>query len=188
MSRRTALLAAAGLAGLALVGCTPEEPRRGEDAPRPAEPEVDPDVAVAAEALANQEQILALLAATRTRHPRLDDLLAPAVAAHESHAALLGEAVPGGVSATPSASASPSTAASPSQTSPDARRTSVPGDRARALRQVVNAERDLALATKRHAFRAQSGAFARLLGSMAAAAAQQETVLATAPVPGGGGS
>jgi hypothetical protein len=64
----------------------------------------------------------------------------------------------------------------------------VPGDRARALRQVVTAERDLALATKRHAFRAQSGAFARLLGSMAAAAAQQEAVLATAPVPGGGGS
>ena len=186
MRRRTALLAVAGLAGLALVGCTPEEPRRGEDAPRPAEPEVDPDVAVAAEALANQEQILALLVATRTRHPRLDDLLAPAVAAHESHAALLAEAVPDGISEAPSTS--PSTVGSPSPTSPGGRRTSVPRNRTRALRQVVAAERDLALATKRHAFRAQSGAFARLLGSMAAAAAQQETVLAMAPASRGGGS
>ena len=174
LTRRAALTAVAGVAGAALVGCTPEQQgRRGEDAPEPVEPRVDPDVLVAAEALANQQQILDLLTATQERHRRLTDLLAPVIAAHEAQATLLAEAVPADVSASPTTSPSPSPDGSAD------RRTSVPRKREQALAQVVAAERDLATATKRHAFRAQSGAFARLLGSIGAAAAQHEIVLSS---------
>jgi hypothetical protein len=127
-------------------------------------------VTVAAEALANQREMLDLLAATRKRHGRLSRRLAPVVAAHEAHEALLAEAVPKGLSASPTTSPSPSPDGS-------ARRTRVPRNRARALDQVAQRERELTTATKRHAFSAESGAFARLLGSMAAAAAQHATTL-----------
>lgn len=170
LSRRAVLATVCAVAGAALAGCTPERQRRrrGEDAPEPVEPRVDPDVLVTAQALSNQQQVLDLLDATQQRHPRLTRQLAPVVAAHEAHAALLAEAVPADVSA------SPSTSPSPDGT------TTVPRRRRQALARVVTAERELATATKRHAFRAQSGAFARLLGSMAAAAAQHEVVLSTA--------
>jgi hypothetical protein len=179
MTRRGVLTAAAGLCSGAVVGCTPErEQRRGEDAPEPVESRIDPDVAVAAEALANQQQVLDLLAATGERHPRLARRLAPVVAAHEAHAALLAEAVPSDVTAEPTTS--PTTSSSPTgdpDDGPDSDPTRVPRDRARALGRVVAAERELATATKQHAFRARSGGFARLLGSMAAAAAQHGAVL-----------
>jgi len=45
---------------------------------------------------------------------------------------------------------------------------------------VARAERELGTTLKRHAFKAESGAFARVLGSMAAAAAQNAAVLDTA--------
>ncbi|HSJ20902.1 MAG TPA: hypothetical protein VK964_10040 [Nocardioidaceae bacterium] len=183
MTRRGALAAAAGLAASAVVGCTPQrQRRRGEEAPDPVEPEVDPDVLVAAEALANQEQILDLLGATGERHPRLAPRLAPLVAAHEAHAALLADAVPPDVAAGPTTS--PTTSPSPTS-DPDADPTRVPRNRARAIDRVVAAERELTTATKQHAFRARSGGFARLLGSMAAAAAQNEAVLAS-QIPAGG--
>jgi hypothetical protein len=187
MTRRGALAAAAGLAASAVVGCTPQrQRRRGEEPPEPVEPEVDPDVLVAAEALANQEQILDLLGATGERHPGLARRLAPLVAAHEAHAALLADAVPPDVAAGPTTSPTTSPATSPSPTSgPDADPTRVPRNRARAIDRVVAAERELATATKQHAFRARSGGFARLLGSMAAAAAQHEAVLASQTPAGG---
>lgn len=157
-------------AGVAVSGCTADQPRRRRQAePAPEEPQVDPDVTVAAEALANQREMLDLLAATRKRHRRLSRRLAPVVAAHEAHEALLAEAVPKGLSASPTTSPSPS---------PDgSARTRVPRNRARALDLVAQRERELTTATKRHAFSAESGAFARLLGSMAAAAAQHATTL-----------
>jgi hypothetical protein len=183
MTRRGVLAAAAGLAASAVVGCTPErQRRRGEEPPEPVEPEVDPDVVVAAEALANQEQILDLLGATGERHPGLARRLAPLVAAHEAHAALLADAVPPDVAAGPTTS--PTTSPSPTS-GPDADPTRVPRNRARAIDRVIAAERELATATKQHAFRARSGGFARLLGSMAAAAAQNEAVLASQTPEGG---
>jgi len=150
-------------------------------------------VAVAAEALTNQQQMLDLLAVTGERHGRLAGLLAPVVAAHEAHAALLADAVPeddssAGSTTSPSpspdgqSSPGPSTSPSPSPDSSEDRRTAVPDDPAGALARVVAAERELTTATKRHAFRAQSGAFARILGSMAAGAAQHANVLASAQV------
>jgi hypothetical protein len=182
LSRRGALAAVAAVAGAALAGCTDEEHgRRREGAPEPVEPQVDPDVLVAAQALANQRQILELLEATQEVHARLTELLAPVVAAHEAHIALLEDAVPADVSASPSVAPTP---ASPSPGEPDDLRETVPGRRDQALARLVQAEGELATATKRHAFRAQSGAFARLLGSMAASAAQYEATLSTTPAGG----
>ncbi len=180
LSRRAALVGVAAAAGAAVVGCTSDRPRRrGESEPAPVEPSVDPDVEVAAEALADQRAMIDLLDATRSRHRRLSALLAPVVAAHEAHAAMLSEAVPDDVSVPPSTSPAPT----PDGSSP--RRATVPRAPGRALDQVVAAEQALATATKRHAFRAQSGAFARLLGSMGAASAQYTRVLASTPAPKG---
>lgn len=138
------------------------------------EPSVDPDVEVAAEALVDQQAMLDLLAATRERHRRLAELLAPVVAAHEAHAAMLSDAVPDKGVAKPS----------PSPDGTSRRSTRVPGSARKAVENVVAAEQELTTAAKRHAFRAQSGSFARLLGSMAAASAQYTTVLGSAPVNG----
>ncbi|HEU4514217.1 MAG TPA: hypothetical protein VFR87_14010 [Nocardioidaceae bacterium] len=176
LTRRAALGA---VVGGGLVACTP--PRRGlerrERRPEPVEPEVDPDVAVATEALAAQTAIIELVRATQERHGSLRRALTPVLAAHEAHAALLSDAVP--AEATASASASPSASGSPSPSAPAGRRAAVPKDRTRALKQVVAAEQELTTTTKRHAFKAQSGSFARVLGSMAAAAAQNAVVLAS---------
>ena len=195
LRRRAALATLAAVATGAVVGCTSHQDQRRDVAPRPSEPSADPDVTVAAEALAAQRAMIDLLSATRDRHPRLAGVLAPAVAAHQAHAAMLSKAVPKGSPARRSPSASPSTSPSPSasssaSSSPSAagsgspttgpRSTTVPRDPERALRRVVAAERDLTTTTKRQAFRAESGAFARLLGSMAAAAAQSAVTLSAA--------
>lgn len=199
LSRRAALATLAAVATGAVVGCTSDQAQRRDVAPRPSEPSVDPDVTVAAEALAAQRAMVDLLSATRERHPRLAAVLAPAVTAHQAHAAMLSKAVPKGSPARRSPSASPSTSPSPSTSSsassgPSAagsgapttgpRSATVPRDPERALRRVVAAERDLTTTTKRQAFRAESGAFARLLGSMAAAAAQSAVTLSAATTGG----
>lgn len=178
LTRRAALGAAVATVTGGLAACTPERGiRRRDGAPPPVEPEVDPDVAVATEALAAQTALIDLVRATQERHGRLSEALAPVLEAHEAHAALLSEAVP----PTESGSPAPSASASPSPTTSGERRTRVPRNRARALQQVVTAEQALATSTKRHAFKAQSGAFARVLGSMAAAAAQHAVVLRSVP-------
>jgi hypothetical protein len=168
VSRRVVLAGLAAAAGAALVGCTEEgQPPRPKAQPSPVVASVDPDVAVAAEALASQQEILDLLEATGRRHRDLSAQLAPVVAAHKAHADLLADAVPEGVSVSPSPT--------PGPRSPG--RHAVPRSRAGGLAEVVEAEQQLATVTKRQAFRAESGAFARLLGSMAAAAAQSAAAL-----------
>ena len=193
LSRRTALL---GAVALGAAGCTPyspQESRRRESSAgpiAPAEvPRVDPDVPLAASVLSAEQAMVDLVDATVTTHPRLAHLLDPTRAVHTAHIGLLAHAVPGS-SATPSASASspsPSAASpgSPSAT-PSPRTYDVPQDRAKALRQVAREEDALSLADKRSAFAAESGAFARVLASMAAAAAQQAAVLRSAELPGRG--
>ena len=175
LSRRAVLGATAAVTAGALVGCTSDEdrPRRVTE-PAPVEPSVDPDVEVAAEALADQQAMLDLLAATRERHRGLGELLAPVVAAHEAHVAMLSDAVPDKGAASPS----------PSPEGTSRRSTRVPRNSRKAVENVVTAEQELTTTAKRHAFRAQSGAFARLLGSMAAASAQYATVLGSAPSTG----
>jgi type IV secretory pathway TrbL component len=82
----------------------------------------------------------------------------------------------------PSGPSSPSTAAGSPSASPAAE---VPTSRRRALRAVGAAENELSAQQKQHAFASQSGAFARLLASMAAAAAQQAAVLGGEPTEPG---
>jgi hypothetical protein len=191
LSRRAVLVAAVLATGSAASACTPGRRRQPEAAPEP-EQTVDPDIAVATEALHDQRSMIELLRATEERHGRLGDLVAPALATHEQHAALLADAVPqDGPNASPSSPASPSASATDGAAAGDERGQAgeageetdpepVPRNPARALTRLVEAERQLATATKRHAFKAQSGAFARVLGSMAAAAAQQAAGLETA--------
>lgn len=180
MSRRAALAVLAAAAAGAVAGCTPAREQHRVRR-RHVEAKVDPDVAVAADALAGQKAVLELIAATQERHKGLAQVLTQPLTTQQAHVAVLARAVPDDVSP------SPSTSPSPSPSGPD-RRTRVPGDPARALQKVVRAEQDLRTSTKRLAFNAESGAFARILGSMAAAAAQQAAVLETARAAGQGGS
>jgi hypothetical protein len=191
---------AAGGAGAvaALAGCTAgDDTRRGRRG-RAADAagsegtgqsaQQDPDVAVAAEALAAERRLLELISATSSRHPGLGSRLAAARAGHEAHVALLAKASPDPGSA--SAPPAPMDSASPSSSTPSGSPTAsqdaqVPASRRRALRAVGSAENELSAQQKQHAFASQSGAFARLLASMAAAAAQQAAVLGGEPTEPG---
>lgn len=165
---RRAAMATVALAPLA--ACTADD--RPLTRRRRERPEVDPDVAVAAAALAGHRRVLDQVRATQRRHRDLDRLLEPVALAHEAHVEVLAEAVP------PEATSAPrGTPPSPLPSEPAA----VPRDARRALTRLVQAEQALSTATKRHAFGVQSGAFARVLGSMAAAAAQHAVVLETLP-------
>ena len=176
MSRRTAVGGAAALGVVAVTGCTP----RGIDArpgPTPAvkrSPDTDPDVALAATVLADEQSMLDRVLATVRRHPRLATTLAGARTAHTAHVDLLTAAVPQDGS---SPSATPSVAPAPA---PRAAATRVPARAAAALAALAREEDGLSLLGRRSAFAAESGAFARVLASMAAAAAQQAQVLADA--------
>jgi hypothetical protein len=182
-SRRALLTGGGAAAGLMLVGCTPGpgEGRRGRGARRrddaaastPSPPEVDPDVAVATEALAAMSSVLAWAERVGERHPGLAVRLAGLLAAHRAHTDVLDDAVP--QDAGPTASASPSRL-SPSPDLGEPLPT-VPPTPGRALERVVVEERALATAFKQLAFRARSGPFARLLGSIAASAAQHAAAL-----------
>ena len=144
-------------------------------------PGVDPDVTLAATVLADEQALLDRVLATLARHPHLETTLAGARSAHQAHVDLLQDAVPedvatagtdaGSLAAFPSVS--PSVEESPSATR-------VPGRAPVALGALARAEDRLALVGRRSSFAAQSGAFARILASMAAAAAQQATTLAAA--------
>jgi hypothetical protein len=106
----------------------------------------------------------------------------------QQHVRLLNRAVPAEARTSPSPSGSvtgsvPSgkpSAASPSAASPSAgpgHEPKVPADPGRALLALARHEDQLSLDARRNAFAAGSGSFARLLASMAAAAAQQAAVL-----------
>lgn len=176
---RRAMLGAAGTAVTAgvLGGCTgdrPALPRRRRSAP-------DPDVVVATEALGLLVATQRLVQATVTRHGALSRPLTDLLDARAAHVATLEDAVPAdSVGTTPGPSGGPS----PSPTGPadtpqggPTPATRVPREPARALDQVVQAERELSLGVKRLAFRAHSGPFARLLAAIAASSAQHATVL-----------
>lgn len=168
--RRTAL---GGLLALGTVaaGCTgkasPPEPRTS---PPPAAG-TDPDVLLAATVLTAEQEVLDLVTATMRRHRQLRRELLPAAQVHREHARLLRDAVP-------------SSAPSPSGTPTGPAR--IPSDPGKALAVVARGEDRLNLVAKRSAFSAESGAFARILASMAAAAAQQSTLLRDRTSAGGG--
>ncbi len=183
LSRRATLL---GAVALGTAACTPyslgdDQRRAGEPSAAPAteEPRTDPDVALAAAVLAAEQDLVDRIDAAVAAHPRLQRVLAATRDVHAAHVDLLADAAPDGPvpSASPSA---PDSSSLPATEEP----ASVPDDPARALRALVRHEDALSLADKRSAFAAESGSFARVLGSMAAAAAQQAAVLRVAEVPG----
>jgi hypothetical protein len=179
LSRRAALAAAVG-AVAAGTACTPNSANRRSDrepSARAAEPL--PDVTLAATVVADEQDLLDRIDATLDRHPRLARVLADAREAHSAHVALLEDAAPDPTSASPGET--PSAEGSPTAPRPPR----VPADPARALRAIARREDELSLVDKRSAFAAESGAFARVLASMAASAAQQAVVLRAAVVPRG---
>jgi hypothetical protein len=168
VSRRTALgaVVAAGLSA----GCTGPASEESGDA-RTGAPE-DPDVALVSEALATERHLLDRVVATVRRHPDLATALAGARATHRAHVRLLRAGVPASTpTASPSASGSPSTTATAAP---------VPRTAPSALLDLAAAEEHLGRSVGQDALAARSGAFARVLASMAAAAAQQAVHLRAA--------
>jgi hypothetical protein len=173
VSRRAAIGLVAG-AALA-TGCTPTGVDR-RSKPRPSTPPVpdeDPDVALAARVLTGEQAILDRLVATVGRHPGLRARLVAAEAAHRAHVRLLTEAVPDHARSGGSASAAPSTPTTPPPPV-------VPRRPGPALAALAREEGRLSVLDKRSAFAAESGAFARVLASMAASAAQHAVALTSA--------
>lgn len=119
--------------------------------------------------------MLEALQATTTRHRKLGRLLGPMVEAHTTHIDLLAEAAPDGT-----AEGHPTVTPSGRPSSAVGGRTGVPGNVRRALTTLLSQEEELTVSARRHALVAESGAFARLLASMAASSAQNAAVLADA--------
>jgi hypothetical protein len=175
LSRRTAMGLAAASAVVAS-GCTPSGvDRRAKPRPTPApSPTEDPDVALAATVLTAEQAMLDRVVATVRRHPGLAPGLAALESAHRAHVRLLTDAVPDDARSRATASASASASASPA---PSAVPPEVPARPGPALALLAGEEARLSRVDKRTAFAAESGAFARVLASMAAAAAQQAVAL-----------
>lgn len=172
VSRRTAVGGSFAAAALTVAGCTSGSPTRPVGTPRETvtSGEQDPDVALAATVLGDEQRVLDLVRATTERHPRLATVLSAVQAAHRAHVDLLTEAVPEEQRPT----------AAPEPTVPDDRVAPRP---AAALATLVRREDRLALVGRRAALGARSGAFARVLASMAAGAAQHASVLRSAGKP-----
>ena len=172
VTRRTALVAVAGSAA-SVAACSPNASRARARRPPRRTTETNPPphhhAQQTATRLGAETPALDLVDATIARFPRLEDALSPARDAHTAHIALLQDAAPD----------EPLPTAGPSDTATEApeRSFEVPPDRRRAVKRLARHEEDLALIDKRSAFAAESGAFARVLASMAASAAQQAAVL-----------
>jgi hypothetical protein len=139
-------------------GCALNNPFSTEKTPAArAVRDLAPDVAVAVQAVTVIRGAEAAVTATGDGHPGLAGKLAGLLEAHRAHLAAVVDAVPDGVD-TGSAGSSPY-AVPPT---PDA-----------ALTQLSATERTLHDDLVGLALRAESGPFARLLGSMAAALSQQ---------------
>jgi hypothetical protein len=177
VSRRTAVAGLAGLTGTlagTLTGCTASSlepglpaapsPTAGPGARPTGSPTRDHDVRLAARVLAGEQAMLDRVLATLRRHPGLAAALAAARQGHREHVDVLVAAVPAGAR-------TPRTAARPRP---------VPGGPGAALSSLAGAEDRLARLRARDALTARSGPFARVLASMAAAAAQQGALLAGA--------
>lgn len=162
-NRRAALRLGAGVAAVAaLAACSVNNPLTDEDTPASeAVRDLEPDVGVAVEAVALVRTAQAAASGTAARHTALAPRLAGLLAAHQAHLDALVDAVPDGV-----------------DTSTTGAAYDVPVRPSLALTRLADAERTLHDGLVGLAMRAQSGTFARLLGSIAAAVSQQLAVLA----------
>jgi hypothetical protein len=159
---RRALLA--GGTGLLVAGCAVQNPLGTEKTPAAeAVRELAPDVAIAVEAVTRIKAAAAAVAAATQADPALTGRVAGLVRLHDAHLAAVRDAVPDGVDT--SATATPAPAG---------------GRPASALDRLLAAERGLHGQLTALALRAESGPFARLLGSMAAGVSQQLATLRTA--------
>jgi hypothetical protein len=159
--RRTFLLLGAGAAAALLTGCGLNNPFDAGSTPAAeAVRDLAPDVAVAVEAVGLLRTNQANLDATSTAHPELVPRLAGLSTLYRAHLDALTRAVPDGVDTAPAT---------------DARQ--VPASRPAALALVGKDARALDAGLVALAVRAESGPFARLLGTMAAGTAQQLVVL-----------
>ena len=177
LTRRTALGVVTAGGAAALTGCTPSgiDRRPRKNASAAPTPDADPDVALAATVLADEQAMLDLITATVERHPALEARLATARDAHQAHVDLLTKAVPSDARVSPGAS--PSTDSSSSVSGSGLPSPTVPNRPLRAVAALANAEDRLALVGRRSAFAAQSGVFARVLAGMSASAAQHAVAL-----------
>ncbi len=159
LTRRAALGLGAGVGlSMAASGCALNNPFHEQKTPSSdAVRDLAPDVAVAVRAVTLVRDAQAAVESTGERHPAIAPRIAGLLAVHRAHLAAVVDAVPDRV-----------------DTSPDAGTPYVVPDRAaRALVQLVTAEHTLHDGLVGLAIRAESGAFARLLGAMAAAISQQ---------------
>lgn len=159
LSRRATVGLGLGLGAAAVAGCAVDNPL-SEDRNPAATPVRDlaPDVGVAVEAATAIRRVALAVTGTGERHPALAATLAGLRATHAAHLDAVVDAVPDGVDPSSAGSGAPDT---------------VPARPARALAQLVAAERSLHDTLVGLALRAESGPFARLLGAMAAALSQQ---------------
>jgi len=170
LSRRRAVGGAAALTALVVSGCTQDGASRTGSGPSatprsetPTQGRVPPDVTLAAAVLRDEQTMLDQVAATARRHPGLAETVSGARSTHRAHVRLLRQAVPDGARPTPPRPFRPG---------------QVPRRPGPALAALVRAETRLSADGQRNAVRAESGSFARVLASMAAASAQQAARLA----------
>ncbi|MGY2875404.1 hypothetical protein ACVW00_002594 [Marmoricola sp. URHA0025 HA25] len=158
LSRRALGLGIGLAGGLGLTGCALNNPLSDEATPAArAVHDLAPDVAIAVQAVTLIRAAQSAVTATGAQHAGLAARLAGLLDAHRTHLAKVVDAVPSGVDTTP-ATGTPY---------------AVPATPAAALTQLTTTERGLHDELVGLALRAQSGPFARLLGSMAAALSQQ---------------
>jgi len=164
VTRRRFVTTAVLTGGLTLgaAGCSWHDPFAGSTTPATASARPSADVALAVRAAAAIAAARALAVATTTAHPPLAVRLAGFAAMHTAHLEALARAVPAHVA----------------HVDPTAAPTGVPvhGTAAVELARVQDAERSLHDTLTALAMTAESGLFARVLGSMAAAISQRLVV------------
>ena len=159
--RRAFLLLGAGAAAALVTGCSLNNPFDSTETPAAeAVRNLAPDVAVAVEAVGLLRTNQANLEATQAARPALAKQLSGLADLYRAHLEALVAAVPDGVDTKPAISPRP-----------------VPGSRTAALDLVAKDAHGLQGGLVELAVRAQSGPFARLLGTMSAGLAQQVVVL-----------
>jgi hypothetical protein len=152
---RRALLA--GGAAVLVAGCSLHDPLSSEKTPAArAVPELAPDVAIAVEAVTAIRAVASTLTELAGQRPGLSEL-SGLMKLHQAHLDVLNDAVPDRVDTSPTATPSPV-------------------KRPATLAFVRRTESELHDKLTALALRAESGPFARLLGAMAAAIAQQLVV------------
>jgi hypothetical protein len=165
-TRRAVVAGLTTAAGLTLAGCSGDADPSALGAGDARPVAVDPDQALARRARRDEIALLELVRSTSAKHRSLRSRLRTAERGHLDHVGRL----------TPGTSLSLAT-----------RRRRVAPDAARALADVVAAERQLARTHAASALDARSGPLARVIASMSAAAAQQASVLGVSG-PGASGS